>query len=187
MFDAIDERCWFTPKIISCVIDEHAPIKEKKPLKNTVPFMNNQLRKAYHRNHRKAIHQNRYGKMVDRNKTGKPTANAEMYQQNWRRNVCNTISILNERILIYDECVQGVFSQYDNQEEHKLLPKTPFISMKSVENIWFKLLGGKTDAGFDNMHVYLFKPPLKSSHCQKGISLIKNVTQNSPLAWTYLE
>ena len=36
---------------------------------------------------------------------------------------------------MYDECVQGVFSQYDNQEEHKLFPKTPFISMKSVNNI----------------------------------------------------
>ena len=59
VLDDIDDRCWFTHKLISSVIDEHAPIKKKKTVKDPVPFMNSQLRKAWDM---KAMLQNRYFK-----------------------------------------------------------------------------------------------------------------------------
>ena len=59
VLDDIDDRCWFTHKLISSVIDEHAPIKQKKPVKDPVLFMNSQLRKAWDM---KAMLQNRYFK-----------------------------------------------------------------------------------------------------------------------------
>ena len=49
VFDDIDDSYWFTQKLISSVIDKHAPMKRRKAIKTPVPFMNSQLRKSCHR------------------------------------------------------------------------------------------------------------------------------------------
>ena len=59
VFDDIDDSYWFTQKLISSVIDKHAPMKRRKAIKTPVPFMNSQLRKSCHR---KAMLHNRYFK-----------------------------------------------------------------------------------------------------------------------------
>ena len=59
IFDDIDDQCWFTQKLISYVIDIHAPCKRRRAVKNPVPFMNSKLRKICHK---KAMLSNRYYK-----------------------------------------------------------------------------------------------------------------------------
>ena len=51
IFDDIDDTAWFTSKLLSNIIDSHAPIKVKTVKKDSVPYMNSKMRKAlYQRN-----------------------------------------------------------------------------------------------------------------------------------------
>ena len=46
--EVFDDRCWFTQKFISSVIDEHAPIKEKTPVKKASAFYEKPVKKTCH-------------------------------------------------------------------------------------------------------------------------------------------
>ena len=46
MFDDIDDSYWVCEKLISDIIDEHAPIKNRNIRHNNVPYMNGELRRA---------------------------------------------------------------------------------------------------------------------------------------------
>ena len=60
IFDDITDVCWFMQSLLCNVIESHAPLKQRKPVKMPVPFMNSELRKACHK---RAMSQNRYFKM----------------------------------------------------------------------------------------------------------------------------
>jgi hypothetical protein len=46
IFDDVDDKVWFYNAVLSDVIDQHAPLKEKKLTCTQVPYMNGELRKA---------------------------------------------------------------------------------------------------------------------------------------------
>ena len=51
VFDDVEDMAWFTSKLISDIVDAHAPLKSKTITSNPVPYMNSELRKAiYSRN-----------------------------------------------------------------------------------------------------------------------------------------
>lgn len=51
IFDNVEDVAWFSSKLISDVIDDHAPIRSKCVKSDSVPYMNSRLRKAqYKRN-----------------------------------------------------------------------------------------------------------------------------------------
>ena len=45
IFDDIDDVCWAQEKLLTEIIDEHIPIKERKPRAVEAPFKNGHLRK----------------------------------------------------------------------------------------------------------------------------------------------
>ena len=59
IFDDLDDKYWFTSKLMTCVTDFHAPRKTRKPVDQPVPFMNARLRKACHT---KAMARNKFFK-----------------------------------------------------------------------------------------------------------------------------
>ena len=69
VFDDADDMTWFTSTLISDVIDGHAPVKSKILKQQSVPYMNNKLRKAlYSRNmarNKFRIHGKKYWEEVD--------------------------------------------------------------------------------------------------------------------------
>ena len=48
-FDDVDDIAWCHEKLLADVIDSHAPLKHKTLKKDSVPFMNSELRKLIHR------------------------------------------------------------------------------------------------------------------------------------------
>ena len=46
IFDMLDDSYWFYSKMLSDVINEHAPIKSTKTGNKQLPYMNNELRKC---------------------------------------------------------------------------------------------------------------------------------------------
>ena len=46
IFDSVNDSYWFCSKLITNVIDEHAPVKSRKIKGKHVPYMNDELRKA---------------------------------------------------------------------------------------------------------------------------------------------
>ena len=48
IFDDCDDSYWFHERLLADVIESHAPIKRKKPVSRPVPYMNTNLRKAFH-------------------------------------------------------------------------------------------------------------------------------------------
>ena len=59
IFDSFEDTFWFSQCLLSDIINDHAPLKKKKPVKKPVPYINANLRKACHR---KAMLHNRYFK-----------------------------------------------------------------------------------------------------------------------------
>ena len=57
IFDDFDDQFWFNSKLISNVVDTHAPLKKRKCKARPVPFMNSEYRKACFR---KAMFRNRF-------------------------------------------------------------------------------------------------------------------------------
>ena len=60
IFEDIDDVYWFNECLLSRIVNTHAPLKRKKLPKQSLPFMNSQLRKMIHQ---KAMHRNKYFKM----------------------------------------------------------------------------------------------------------------------------
>ena len=51
IFDDTDDMAWFYSRLLSDIVDQHAPLKTKKITRESVPYMNGKLRKAlYQRN-----------------------------------------------------------------------------------------------------------------------------------------
>ena len=50
IFDDIDDVCWAQEKLLTEIIDEHIPIKERKPRAVEAPFVNGPLRKGINQN-----------------------------------------------------------------------------------------------------------------------------------------
>jgi hypothetical protein len=65
IFDDLDDIYWFHSTLISDVIECHAPLKKRKPVRKPVPFMNAKLRKACHK---KAMLRNKFFKWGRTNK-----------------------------------------------------------------------------------------------------------------------
>ena len=57
IFEDVDDSHWFSQRLISDVIEDHAPLKRKKLPKKPIPCMNSKLRKACHK---KALDRNKY-------------------------------------------------------------------------------------------------------------------------------
>ena len=57
IFDDFDDQFWFNSKLISNVVDAHAPLKKRKCKARPVPFMNSEYRKACFR---KSMLRNRF-------------------------------------------------------------------------------------------------------------------------------
>ena len=49
VFDDIDDIYWANEVLFKQIVDEHAPIKQKKPRKNPPPYMNSQYRKIIYK------------------------------------------------------------------------------------------------------------------------------------------
>ena len=57
IFDDLDDKFWYSKSLIDDIINEHAPLKRKKPVARPVPFINASLRKACHK---KSMARNKY-------------------------------------------------------------------------------------------------------------------------------
>ena len=57
IFDDLDDKYWYSKYLIDDIINEHAPLKRKKPVARPVPFINATLRKACHK---KSMARNKY-------------------------------------------------------------------------------------------------------------------------------
>ena len=51
IFDTVDDSYWFYIKMLSVVINEHAPIKSRKTGNKQLPYTNNELRKCINVKH----------------------------------------------------------------------------------------------------------------------------------------
>ena len=225
VFDDIDDRCWFTQTLISSVINEHAPMKKKKPVKKPVPFMNSQLRKVCHR---KAMLQNRYfkggrkkqdweayrrvrnlstklkaksmryyfdskcneihknkprkfwdtikpfvsGKSKNNNECGMLNINGTVcndsyvISQEFNNHICNIVKdICKEPPLMNDECLQDIFSKYNDHEsivsiKAQHFDQDAFHFNEVNEDVVLKLLNSldsTKSAGYDNIPASLVK------------------------------
>ena len=57
IFHDLDDKFWYRKSLIDDIINEHAPLKRKKPVARPVPFINASLRKACHK---KSMARNKY-------------------------------------------------------------------------------------------------------------------------------
>ena len=71
IFDDFDDQFWFNSRLISDVVDAHAPLKKRKCKARPVPFMNSEYRKACFR---KSMLRNRFFK-------GRNNVNWEAYKR----------------------------------------------------------------------------------------------------------
>ena len=71
IFDDFDDQFWFNSRLISDVVDTHAPLKKRKCKARPVPFMNSEYRKACFR---KSMLRNRFFK-------GRNNVNWEAYKR----------------------------------------------------------------------------------------------------------
>ena len=117
IFDDVHDMAWFTSKLISDIVDDHAPMKSKLLKFKPLPYMNSELRKTmYARN----MARNKYRKFGDN------------YWENYRRLRNRVVSLRNRSIKIYfqNRC------EKPNREFWKTI--SPFISdnrSKSSNNI----------------------------------------------------
>ena len=93
IFDDLDDKYWFTSKLMACVTDFHAPRKTRKPVDQPVPFMNARFRKACHT---KAMARNKFFKC------GRTQRLWEKYRQ--LRNTAAKIKVSSMRKYFDDKC-----------------------------------------------------------------------------------
>ena len=93
IFDDLDDKYWFTSKLMTCVTDFHAPRKTRKPVDKPVPFMNARLRKACHT---KAMARNKFFKC------GRTQRQWEKYRK--LRNTATKIKVSSMRKFFDDKC-----------------------------------------------------------------------------------
>ena len=128
IFDDVDDNYWYHEKLISEIVNEHAPIKKRKPVQNPVPYINSKLRKAQHY---KAMMRNKYFR------NGRQRHAWELYRKS--RNNC--VKIKAQSIKYYFD------SKCNNSENPTAFWKTikPFISNKSAKETELITLKDKDD------------------------------------------
>ena len=62
VFDDVEDKAWFTSKLISYTLDAHAPLKTKWVKKQSAPFMNSELRKTIFKRNMARNNFNNFGK-----------------------------------------------------------------------------------------------------------------------------
>ena len=65
IFDELDDVCWMQEKLLSAIIDEHIPVKERKQRHIKAPFMNGKLRKEI--NYKKKLRRTFENSRTDKN------------------------------------------------------------------------------------------------------------------------
>ena len=95
VFDDVDDIYWAHEVLLTDVLNEHAPIKEKTVKTKQTPFMNSKLRKAIFK---KSMSFNKY-------KTWRTPANWEAYRM--QRNLCTKLKRLSIRHYFSERCAGG--------------------------------------------------------------------------------
>ena len=116
IFDEEEDIFWFHDKLISEVINDHAPLKKKRPIQNPVPYMNSKLRKAQHY---KNMLRNKYFRR------GRTKGLWESYRKS--RNQCTKIKAISVQSYFDSRCNK---SQHGNGNEFWNTIK-PFMTDKS--------------------------------------------------------
>ena len=113
VFDDVEDMAWFTSKLLSDIIDEHAPIKRKLVQQESVPYMNAQLRKAMYQRNMARNKFRKYGK------------------QYWQENRCQRNLVVSLR----KQSLRKYFSQRCTKK-NKTFWKTisPFMTNKHTRN-----------------------------------------------------
>ena len=117
VFDDVNDMAWFTTKVISDIVEEHAPTKTKLLKFKPVPYMNSELRKTM------------YARNMARNKYRKF---GKKYWENYRRLRNRVVALRNRSIKIYFQ----IRCEKPNREFWKTV--SPFIvdnRSKSSNNI----------------------------------------------------
>ncbi|XP_069140974.1 uncharacterized protein [Argopecten irradians] len=116
VFDDTEDVYWAHDKLLREVVDEHIPIKERKPRLNRPPFLNSNLRRAAFK---KTMLRNRYNRM-------KTPANWEAYRK--QRNYVVKLRRQSVRLYFQERCGGGPASK-DFWPTIK-----PFLSNKCVND-----------------------------------------------------
>ena len=98
VFDDVDDIYWAHEVLLTDILNEHAPVKEKYVKTKVCPFINTKLRKA---SYKKAMLFNKY-------KQCRSTANWEAYRK--QRNLTNNIKRNSVRTYLDERCA-GVTGQ----------------------------------------------------------------------------
>ena len=117
IFDELDDVYWYHAALTTQIINEHAPLKQRKTVARPVPFMNAKYRKACHR---KSMTHNRYYKC------GRTKSQWEAYRKS--RNLAAKIRATSVKSYFDQKCVSNVKSN------PKVFWETvkPFITSKAV-------------------------------------------------------
>ena len=101
MFDDVDDIYWAHEVLLTDLLNEHAPIKEKRVKSQRCPFINSNLRKAAYK---KAMLFNKFNKW-------KTPANWEAYRKQ-QRNLTTKLKRLSIRTYFDERYTEGPTSKY---------------------------------------------------------------------------
>jgi hypothetical protein len=118
IFDDVDDQIWFHNTLVRDVIDEHAPLKQKKLKCSQVPYMNSELRKAINV---KAMLKRKYNKL-------RTNAAWENYRR--QRNAVNSLKEKSLKKHLKSKCE----STKQNNGKEFWEAVTPFLSNKKASS-----------------------------------------------------
>ena len=111
IFDDVDDIFWFNHTLIQDIINGHAPIKQKKTVKQPVPFMNSKLRKACL--HKAMLRKNYF-------KHGRTSQSWERYRKS-RNNVTN-LKAVSMNTYFHESCNSDSFRNNPRQYWRTIKP-----------------------------------------------------------------
>ena len=116
IFDDLDDKFWFYETLSNELLNSHAPLNERKPKPNPVPFMNSKYRKACHS---KAMAHNKFFKW------GRTNSLWEIFRK--RRNQAAKIRAKSVKIYFDERCN----NKHKQNSKHYWNAIKPFISDKT--------------------------------------------------------
>ena len=148
IFDDVDDIYWAHEVILTDLLNEHAPIKEKRIKSQRCPFINSNLRKAAYK---KAMLFNKFKKW-------KTPANWEAYRK--QRNITTKLKRLSIRTYFDERCTEGptskdVWPTVKPFLSNRRLLKDPVIILSENNNI----ISDQTSVSniLNNLHVNVAK------------------------------
>lgn len=124
IFEDYDDKYWFNHKLIQSVIEDHAPLKHKRPVKKPVPYINSELRKACLK---KAMLRNKY------HNSGRLKSAWEAFRQ--ARNHVAKLKAVSIKKYFSKKCNTSELKARPSQFWNTIKPFIPSSSRPGKENI----------------------------------------------------